>query len=140
MALTAAQSRNYEVAIERNSNSLPVKAATVVYGGGALSRNVAGDLGPLVDTESFAGFATQTIDNAAGAAGDKDVRIRERGGIELDVVGVAGKGDVEEDVYAADDNTFTLTVGTNLKIGKIKRFISGTKCIVLFESEAVRSA
>ena len=42
-------------------------------------------------------------------------------------------------VYASDDDTFTLTSAGNSAIGKVVRWVSGTRCVVYFEGVQVRS-
>jgi len=51
----------------------------------------------------------------------------------MDVVGVSSAASNGALVYASDDDTLTLTVGTNTKIGRVIEWISGTKCRVYFE-------
>lgn len=118
---------------------IPVIAADIIYEGAAVGDNASGYARPLVAGDPFLGFAESTVDNSAGAAGDKRVRVRERGKAVLTVVGATGVGDVGEAVYAADDDTFTLTSTNNTAIGKVARHISGTTCLVYFEALAVRS-
>ena len=72
--------------------------------------------------------------------------MRRRGEIQLDVVGVAGDGDVEDLVYVVngDDNSFTTTAGGNILIGKVARYLGTggvtTRCMVFYEATVVRSA
>lgn len=118
---------------------LPVIAADIIYEGSAVGDNASGYARPLVAGDPFFGFAEQRADNAAGAAGAVNVRVRTRGQVVLSVTGAAGPGDVGETVYASDDDTFTLTAGSNTAIGKVSRHISGTTVVVAFEALAHRS-
>lgn len=118
---------------------IPVIAADIIYEGAAVGDNGSGYARPLAAADPFLGFAESTVDNSAGAAGDKRVRVRERGKVVLAVVGASGVGDVGEVVYASDDDTFTLTSSGNTPIGKVARHISGTTCLVYFEALPVRS-
>jgi len=120
-------------------NELPVVASDIIYEGAAVGDNASGYARPLVAGDPFLGFAFRKADNSAGAAGDVNVQVRERGKTALAVTGVTGVGDVGTTVYAADDATFTLTVGTNTAIGKISRHVSGTNCIVAFEANYAQS-
>ncbi len=118
---------------------LPVIAADIIYEGAALGDNASGYARPLVAADPFLGFAERKVDNSTGAAGDKKVRVRERGKVIVPVVGVTGVGDVGTAVYASDDDTFTLTSVGNSAIGKIVRYESGTTCVVYFEAAQNRS-
>lgn len=118
---------------------LPVIASDIIYEGAAVGENGAGYFRPLVAGDPFAGFAQSQADNSAGAAGAINVRVKSRGRVVLSVTGVTAVTDEGSTVYAADDNDFTLTVGTNTAIGKVVRFISGTTVEVYFEAASFRS-
>lgn len=120
-------------------NELPVIASDIIFEGAAVGDNGAGLARPLVAADPFLGFAKERCDNSAGAASARNVKLFERGKIELDVVGVASADDVGEAVYASDDDTFTLTSAGNSAIGKVARWVSGTRCVVYFEGVQVRS-
>ncbi len=117
---------------------LPVKAATKIYEGSAVGLTT-GYARALVAADPFGGFCSRRSDNSAGANGDRNVKVREKGKIILDVTGVTGVTDVGSTVYASDDNTFTLTSTSNTAIGKVARFISGTRVAVYFEAAHLRS-
>ena len=120
-------------------NELPVIASDIIFEGAAVGDNASGLARPLVAADPFLGFAKERCDNSAGAASARNVKVFERGKIELDVVGVASAADVGEAVYASDDDTFTLTSTGNTAIGKVARWVSGTRCVVYFEGVQVRS-
>jgi hypothetical protein len=120
-------------------NELPVIASDIIFEGAAVGDNGSGLARPLVAADPFLGFAKERCDNSAGAASARNVKVFERGKIELDVVGVTSADDVGETVYASDDDTFTLTAGSNSAIGKVARWVSGTRCVVYFEGVQVRS-
>ncbi|MGB5063527.1 MAG: capsid cement protein [Candidatus Competibacter sp.] len=86
---------------------------------------------PAISTHQFAGVATKHA-----SAGER-VRLKHRGWIEMPVTGAsaASAGAV---VYASDDNTLTLTAGTNPPVGYIHRHVNGTTCIVEFRSTIER--
>ncbi len=139
MAASANIPRTYTVDVDPVDTHLPVQASSVCYSGAALTYDSSGDVGPLSTSETFAGFALQKIDNGSGAAAAEKVKIRERGCIKLSVATANDDDDVGAAVYASDDATFTLASTGNLQIGKVRRYISGTDCIVYFESATLRS-
>jgi hypothetical protein len=120
-------------------NELPVIASDIIFEGAAVGDNASGLARPLVAADPFLGFAKERCDNSAGAASARNVKVFERGKIELDVTGVASAADVGETVYASDDDTFTLTSAGNSAVGKVVRWVSGTRCVVYFEGVQVRS-
>lgn len=120
-------------------NELPVIASDIIYEGAAVGDNGSGLARPLVAGDPFLGFAKERCDNSAGAASARNVKLLEIGKIELDVTGVASADDVGQTVYASDDDTFTLTSTNNTAIGKVARWVSGTRCVVYFEGVQVRS-
>ena len=138
--LAADSHRTYELnrALDK-TNDLPVIASDIIYEGAAVGDNGSGLARPLVAGDPFMGFALKQCDNSAGAASAKNVNLQESGGIVLDVTGVSSAADVGEAVYATDDNVFTLTASGASAIGKVMRWISSTKCVVKFESVAMRS-
>ena len=121
------------------TQDLPVIASDIIYEGAAVGENASGYFRPLVAGDAFAGFAQSPADNSAGAAGAINVRVKSRGRIVLAVTGVTAVTDEGSTVYAADDDSFTLTVGSNSPIGKVVRYISGTSVEVYFEAASFRS-
>lgn len=119
-------------------NDLPVKGSTKIYEGAALGK-ASGYARPLVAADVFLGFSQELVDNSAGADGAKNVRTRQRGKIVLDVVGVTGVTNEGATVYASDDDTFTLTSSGNTAVGKISRWMTGTRCVVEFEAASTQS-
>ena len=119
-------------------NELPVVSSDIIFEGAAVGGS-GGNARPLVAADPFQGFADRKADNSAGAAGDINVRVRQKGFTQLSVAGVTGVSDEGSAVYASDDNTFTLTSTANSPIGKVARFISGTTVLVYFEAAALRS-
>ncbi len=118
-------------------NDVPVIASEIIYEGSAVGDNASGYARPLVAADPFLGFAIDKTDNSSGSAGDKSARVKKRGNIVLSVTGVTGVSDINDTVYASDDNTFTLTSTSNTAIGKITRYVTGT--IVEVEFEALSS-
>ena len=130
---------NKQIPIETGDyNDLPVITSDIIYEGAAVGMS-SGYARPLVAGDAFAGIAVAKVDNSAGAGGAKNVRVLQKGSIEVDVVGVTAITNVGATVYASDDNVFTLSSTSNSSIGKIIRHVSGTKCIVAFEAVSRRS-
>lgn len=137
--LTKDAPRTYELHGAEFDNHLPVVAADIIYEGAAVGENGAGYFRPLEAGDAFAGFALEQADNSSGAAGDRKVRLRQRGVIVLPITGAAAVTDEGSTVYASDDDTLTLTASTNTAIGKVLRHISGTTCAIYFEAATLRS-
>lgn len=117
----------------------PVIAGDIIYEGAAVGEDAAGYSRPLVAGDPFQGFAEEKADNSDGGAGAIDVNTRRRGRVELAIAGVAITANDGPAVYASDDNTFTLTVGANSKIGHVSRWVSSGVAIVEFDALAVKA-
>jgi len=97
----------------------PVLANTVIYGGTAMGITADKEAVPAghVSAAKLIGFAAERYDNRGGATGDmtataeKDVRLIPLAGATVANIGAT--------VYASADDTFTLTAGSLLAIGKI---------------------
>lgn len=119
----------------------PVIAADIIYEGAAVGENASGYSQPLVAGDPFQGFAVEQADNSAGAAGDINVSVRTSGRVRLTVVGATAiTANDRPAVYAADDNTFTLTATSNSLIGYVSRWIASTDCVVEFNAGLVKAA
>lgn len=136
--LAADKSRKFGVSEGPHSNS-PVVATDIIYQGAAVGDNASGYARPLSGGDAFLGFAFAKADNSAGSAGAIDVELRKTGEVTLSVTGVTGVGDIDETVYATDDDTFTLTSSGATAIGKILRYVSGTTVVVYFEAKSHQS-
>ena len=131
MATLAADSvRDYELG---TINELPVIANDIIYEGAAVGDNASGYARPLVAADPFRGFAESICDNTGGAAGDKRVRVRAEGLVKLPITALAIT-DVGKDVFASDDDTFTLTQSTNTHIGYVYRWVSTGYGIIKFKA------
>jgi hypothetical protein len=87
-----------------------IAASTLIYKGAMLGRLPSGYLRPFLTGDFFAGHALETVDNSAGAAGDRWVQFR-RGVYYVTVpvfasITIAHIGDP---VWAASDNHADLT-------------------------------
>jgi hypothetical protein len=129
--LAANKARPYELG---DIQEYPVIAADIIYEGAAVGENGSGYARPLQAGDPFLGFAETIVDNSAGAAGDKRVRTRRRGQVQIPVAGAtaitANDGPL---VYASDDDTFTLTASTNTIIGRVSRWVESGVCVVAFD-------
>lgn len=130
--------RIFEAGVDPLFDEIPAVASDIIYEGSAVGIS-SGNGRPLVAADVFAGFCDKQVDNSLGAAGAKKIRIRRQGVLIADVVGVTAATDRGSTVYMSDDNTFTLTSTSNTAIGKVGRFISGTKVAIFFQAADVRS-
>lgn len=112
-------------------NDLPVIAADIIYEGACIGINTSGYARPLVAGDIFGGFALRQVDNSLGVAGGDNVRAQARGQISLPVTGLTINS-VGKPVYASDDDTFTMTAGSNTQIGAVKRWIVDGQGVVEF--------
>ena len=122
--------RGYELGEQEN---YPVIAADIIYEGAAVGDNGSGYARPLAAGDPFLGFCTMNSDNSLGAAGDIRVRVKSEGAVLL-TFGSVAITDVGKDVFASDDNTFTLTATSNSRIGRVRRYVSSTTAVVEFEA------
>ena len=131
VTLAADKPRSYELGAH---NDLPVIASDIIFEGAAVGAVVGtGHTRPLVAGDLFVGFAQHKADNAAGAAAAINVRLIKAGEIELSVTG-AVITDVNQPVYASDDDTFVFNPVGNSFIGFVKRFVSSGKAVVDFNA------
>jgi hypothetical protein len=113
----------------------PVVATDIIYAGAAVGENDSGYAQPLVAGKPFLGFAEAQADNSAGSAGDVSVRVRTTGRVVLPVAGAtAVTANDRPLVYASDDDTFTLTAGSNTAIGRVSRWVSSGYAVVEFDA------
>jgi len=132
MALSADTPRAYELG---SINTLPVKASTLIYEGAAVGDDGAGYMRGCVAGDPFRGFAQSQADNSAVATdGAINVDVIAEGKVEVTLSGVAIT-DVGKPGYVSDDGTFTLTAGTNTKIGWVHRYVGTNTCVVAFSAE-----
>ncbi|MBP9047905.1 MAG: hypothetical protein KBF85_06490 [Tabrizicola sp.] len=135
--LSADTLRDYQLG---DVEEYPAIAADIIYEGAAVGENGLGYSRPLVAGDAFQGFALEQCDNAAGSAGDKRVKVRPRGRVVLSIAALAVTANDRPAVYASDDATFTLTVGSNSLIGYVSRWVSTGLAVVEFDAALVRAA
>lgn len=128
-ALSADINRIFEH--QNDLNAMPVAADKKIFEGSLLSKASTGYAQPLVAGEETAGFALEAVDNTQGSDGEKMVNVKAQGKVSLFISGLT-IADVGKKVYASDDNTFTLTAGSNSLVGKVIRFEKADYGIVAF--------
>lgn len=121
-------------------NEFPVVASDIIYEGAAVGEDSNGYARPLVAGDPFLGFALKKADNSSGSAGDIKVKVQKKGEIKLYIAGLAITSNDQPAVYASDDDTFTLTAGTNTRIGNISRWISTGYAMVNFDTPRAPAA
>lgn len=143
--LAAPKSRAYEFDPPPIYNNLPVVASDIIYEGSAVGETAAtgvGNVQPAVGSATpdvFHGFADETVDNSAGAAGAKSVRVRSQGIVQLAVAAEPAAVWLGATVYATDDDTFTFTSTNAVLIGKAVRKVSAGVYMVFFQAASLRS-
>jgi hypothetical protein len=113
----------------------PVIASDIIYQGAAVGLvDATGHARPLVAGDRFVGFATGPADNSAGSAAAINVQVRCRGSIQLSVTG-ALITDIDQPVYATDDNAFGFTPVGGTFIGFVSRYVSSGVVMVDYAPE-----
>ena len=115
-------------------NEIPVIAADIIYEGSAVGVVIAsGHARPLTSVDKFAGFCEKKADNSAGDAAAINVRMIKSGAVKLAVTG-AVITDINQPVYAQDDNAFSFLKTSGVFIGFLRRFVSAGYGIVEFNA------
>jgi len=115
-------------------NEFPVIASDIIYEGAAVGLVAAsGHARPLTSADKFAGFAEKKADNSAGAAAAVNVRVIKKGAVNLAITG-AVITDLNQPVYAQDDNAFSFLKTSGVFIGFMRRFVSAGYGIVEFDA------
>lgn len=116
-------------------------AAVKVYAGSIVCKNAAGYAAPAADTASFKclGIARETVDNTAGAAGDKQIDVEAPILARLPATSIT-QAMVGNIMYVVDDQTFDDATGTNsIKAGILADFISTTEGWIWIDPAAIHS-
>ncbi len=97
----------------------PVLAGQKIFGGTAVGITAAKAAVPASHTDAvkLIGFAESRADNTGGATGDVYVTIEKD--VRLIPLAGAAVSNIAATVYASADDTFTLTAGSLLALGKI---------------------
>ena len=98
----------------------PVAAASKIYAGALVMLNAAGDAVPASAASALtvAGVAEEQVDNSAGAAGDKTVKVR-KGAFRFENGDAIAAADVGEMAYAGDDQTVFKAAAGRSPVGLI---------------------
>lgn len=116
MPLTASRHTPY-----KDGELLPfaVAAGAKIYGGGltALNANGYAVRGSVSTTLTYLGRAEETVDNTAGANGDKTVLVRRKKAFKFlnSATDPVGQADLGKVVYIVDDQTVAKTDGTGTR-------------------------
>jgi hypothetical protein len=130
--LAADQPRDF---YEGKISEIPVIASDIIYQGAAVGVvNGTGHARPLTTVDRFVGFAEKKCDNAAGAAAAKSVRVFRAGVVKLAVTG-AVITDLNQPVYAADDNSFQFTPVGGVFVGFVRQFVSAGVVMVEYDTD-----
>lgn len=116
----------------QNGDVLSFKQAAVTIPEGAIvSVNAAGYAtnGSDAANDVFVGIAEETVDNSAGSAGDKSIKVRRTGVYTFVFSGTATIADVNTLCYISDNQTVALAATTtnDVLIGRIVEFVTATK-------------
>ena len=133
--LTKDLTRTYELG---DINEYPILGGEVIYQGAAIGLEVAsGYVRSLQAGDKFVGFAEDNINASNASDGEKNIRVKRRGSVTLELSG-AVITDVGKSLYATDDNTFTLSsAGSSVYIGQISRHQYDSEIIVDFDSAII---
>ena len=124
MAILAA---DRETAVKQGLLKSYPAAVDIIYKGGLVAINAAGYACPAADTLGYrvVGIADEKVDNSAGSAGDKDVRVRQGCLAKLVATSIT-QAMLGQIMYVADDQTFD-DASTNLvPAGILVDYVSAT--------------
>lgn len=99
-----------------------------IYKGAGVSLRADGYAYPArsgTSTDIFIGIANETVDNTAGNAGDKSIRVQ-RNGTHKVAKATAVQTDLGTKFYWSDDSTLTATATNNQLAGKAVELIDGS--------------
>lgn len=134
MALTAYTLLGYDQDNSQRYNTVLMKgnSATTYRGAAVGAQGSTGYGRTLVAGDVFLGFSEETV-VATSTDGAVTCGVRSEGAVEL-AVPSAAVTDLNRDVFASDENTFTYTAGGNSLVGKVIRWVSTGKVIVAFNA------
>ena len=115
------------IAKEGKVVSFPIAASTTIFKGAHVMID-AGYLKPsATGAASYgAGMALEDIDNSAGSDGDLWAKVDIVETVKLDGFTGLAITDVGKTAYASDDQTFSVTQGNDIPVGKIIGYVSAT--------------
>lgn len=125
--LSAARTR----AITHNhTNAFPILTTSRIWAGAAVGLvRATGKARALQAGDTFVGFAQSSVNHIHGEQRDTVVTVLDCGQTLLAITG-ALETDVGKDVYATDDDTFTLSSSGGSFVGVAKLFVSAGKLLV----------
>ncbi|WP_100922808.1 hypothetical protein [Candidatus Thiodictyon syntrophicum] len=107
-------------------------ASDTIYEGAAVGLvDATGHARPLTSADRFVGFATGPFTSGSTAGVDL-VQVQRRGAVQLPVTGAAIT-DVGCPVYAADDDTYSLSPVGGVFVGFVRRWVSAALAVVEFD-------
>jgi len=115
-------------------NSIGIIANDIVFEGAMVGENASGYGRPLVAGDLFVGHSLVQVDNTSGLAGAKEIRLRTgryRGKATISGVLIT---DVGKEVFASDDDTYTLSSYGNSRVGVVIRYVTTNTAIVEFQT------
>ena len=123
--------RTYELG---DINEFPILGGQTIYQGAAIGLEITCGYARILKAgDRFLGFAEDHIDAVNLSDGQKNIRVRKRGSVVLEISDVTIT-DVGKAVYAADDNTFTMSSSNTVYIGRISRLEFGENAVVDFDA------
>ena len=115
-------------------NSFPMIADDIIYTRSAVGLvDASGHARPLTSADKFGGFCRKKADNSGGSAAALNVDVMKRGTLQLPITG-AVITDVDNPVFASDDNLFSFSPVGGVYIGIMTRFISSGVGEVTFDA------
>ena len=116
----------------QNGDVLSFKqGAEKIWEGALVSVNAAGYAVNATDAANdvFVGVAEETVDNSAGSAGDKSIKVRRNGVYTMVFGGTATIADVNTLVYVSDNQTVNLAgaLTNDVLVGRIVELVTATK-------------
>lgn len=111
---------------------LPFKLNNVkIFEGALVSVNSSGYAVNATDTSGdiFVGVADETVDNSGGSAGDKEIKVRIGGIVNVDSEFSAAQTNVTDLVYAYDNHTVSsaATMTNDVLVGRVVEVLSASK-------------
>lgn len=123
--------RTYELG---DINELPVLGGEIIYQGSAVGISLeTGHAKILEKDDKFVGFAEGHVDASNSSDGQKNIRVRKKGSVILEIAG-SSLTDIGKSVYATDDDSFTLSATNSVYVGQISRFELDDRVLVDFNS------
>jgi len=111
---------------------LPFKLNNVkIFEGALVSVNSSGYAVNATDASGdiFVGVADETVDNSGGSAGDKEIKVRIGGIVNVDSEFSAAQTNVTDLVYAYDNHTVSsaATMTNDVLVGRVVEVLSASK-------------